>query len=37
MMDADRKRQEQELDRALKERLERRKRLKEKQHKKEIQ
>jgi hypothetical protein len=37
IMDADRKRQEQELDRVLKERLERRRRLKEKAHKKDIQ
>jgi len=35
-MDADKKRQEQELDRILKERLERRRKLKEKQHAKEI-
>ena len=31
-MDADKKRQEQELDRILKERLERRRKLKEKQY-----
>ena len=36
LMDADKKRQEQELDRILKERLERRRKLKEKQHAKEI-
>lgn len=35
-MDMDKKRQEQELDRILKERLERRRKLKEKQHAKEI-
>jgi hypothetical protein len=36
IMDADKKRQEQELDRILKDRLERRRNLKERQHKKEI-
>lgn len=36
IMDMDKKRQEQELDRVLKERLERRRKLKEKQHAKEI-
>jgi hypothetical protein len=36
MIDADRRRQEQELDRMLKERLERRRKLLEKQHSKEI-
>jgi valyl-tRNA synthetase len=36
LMDADKKRQEQELDRILKERLERRRKLKEKQFAKEI-
>jgi len=36
LMDSDKKRQEQELDRILKERLERRRKLKEKQHAKEI-
>jgi len=35
-MDADKKRQEQELDRILKERLDRRRKLKEKQFAKEI-
>lgn len=36
LIDGDKKRQEQELDRMLKERLERRRKLLEKQHAKEI-